>query len=165
MYTWNSVYLLKHPERDMPPLTASIFIAVYLLVYYVWDTSNSQKNNFRSVLNGSYKPRPWYIFPQLPWKIVEKPDFITTKAGSPLLCDGWFKYCRKINYTCDVLFALAWGVACGFEHILPYFYFCFFSGFIYHRALRDNERCTAKYGDDWNRYVEKVPYLLVPYVY
>ena len=106
-----------------------------------------------------------YIFPQLPWKIVEKPDFITTKAGSPLLCDGWFKYCRKINYTCDVLFALAWGVACGFEHILPYFYFCFFSGFIYHRALRDNERCTAKYGDDWNRYVEKVPYLLVPYVY
>ena len=60
MYTWNSVYLLKHPERDMPPLTASIFIAVYLLVYYVWDTSNSQKNNFRSVLNGSYKPRPWY---------------------------------------------------------------------------------------------------------
>jgi hypothetical protein len=68
-----------------------------LLAYYVWDTSNSQKNHFRSVLSGTYKARPWYVFPQLPWKVVASPDYITTEVGTPLLTDGWFKYARKVR--------------------------------------------------------------------
>lgn len=59
MYTWNSVYLLKHPERDVSRPFAIAVLALYLFVYYVWDTSNSQKNHFRAVLNGTYKPRGW----------------------------------------------------------------------------------------------------------
>jgi len=165
MYTYNSVYLLAHPERDISTTYAVVLFTLYLAAYYVWDTSNSQKNHFRSYLQGTYKPRPWYVFPQLPWKVVHSPDHIVTKAGTPLLTDGWFRYARKLNYTMDIFFALVWGLVCGVEHFLPYFYFVFFTSFIYHRALRDNERCVAKYGEDWERYVKKVPYLLVPYVF
>jgi protein-S-isoprenylcysteine O-methyltransferase Ste14 len=72
---------------------------------------------------------------------------------------------RQLNYTMDIYFALAWGLACGFTHFLPYFYCVFFTSMITHRAFRDNERCSAKYGADWERYKEKVPYLMIPYVY
>ena len=167
LYTWNCMYLLKHPAAAVPggPAAAAVLFVLYLCAYFVWDTANSQKNYFRLVLNGTYKPRPWYIFPQLPWKVVQKPAYIRTKAGTPLLVDGWWKYARKIHYTMDICFALCWGLVCGTTHFLPYFYFCFFTGFITHRASRDHERCAAKYGDDWRKYTQMVPYVLIPGVW
>ena len=86
-------------------------------------------------------------------------------GGSALLVDGWWKYARKIHYTMDICFALCWGLVCGTTHFLPYFYFCFFTGFITHRASRDHERCAAKYGDDWRKYTQMVPYVLIPGVW
>ena len=84
LYTWNCMYLLKHPAAAVPggAAAAAVLFVLYLCAYFVWDTANSQKNYFRLVLNGTYKkPRPWYIFPQLPWKVVQKPAYIRTKAG------------------------------------------------------------------------------------
>jgi protein-S-isoprenylcysteine O-methyltransferase Ste14 len=34
-----------------------------------------------------------------------------------------------------------------------------------HRVYRDGKRCSERYGADWKRYCQKVPYCLVPYVY
>ena len=30
------------------------------------------------------------------------------------------------------------------------------------RAFRDDNRCAAKYGADWDTYREKVPYKIIP---
>ena len=114
-------------------------------------------------LNGSYVKRR--TFPQLPWRTLENPRHLDTAAGSKLLIDGWWRYARKPNYTADALMALSWGLICGFEHLLPYFYLVFFVVMIAHRARRDIARCKRKYGADWDRYVAEVPYLFIPRVY
>jgi protein-S-isoprenylcysteine O-methyltransferase Ste14 len=37
--------------------------------------------------------------------------------------------------------------------------------FVHHpRAIRDDEICAEKYGDDWDEYKRRVPYWFVPYV-
>jgi len=36
---------------------------------------------------------------------------------------------------------------------------------IVHRAHRDQQRCAAKYGRDWERYTALVPYTFVPGIY
>ena len=58
--------------------------------------------------------------------------------------------------------ALCWGLICGFEVLLPYWYVCFFVPMIIHRAVRDDARCAEKYGADWDTYIRRVPYVFVP---
>lgn len=131
--------------------------------YYVWDTSQSQRNRFRMQIRGTFKPRK--TFPQLPWGTLKHPDYLQTKHGNLLLVDGWWRYARKIHYTADVMMALSWGLICGFKNYLPYFYVTFFMIMIAHRTFRDITRCKQKYGDDWKTYCKKVPYLFIPYLF
>jgi delta24(24(1))-sterol reductase len=53
----------------------------------------------------------------------------------------------------------------GFSHVLPYFYCFFFTCMILHRTTRDISRCEKKYGADWDRYKQEVPWLFIPYVF
>ncbi|KFZ23438.1 hypothetical protein V502_02073 [Pseudogymnoascus sp. VKM F-4520 (FW-2644)] len=134
----------------------------YLFVYWVWDTTNSQKNRFRAEETGKQVIRK--AFPQLPWQAVKNPRVIRTKDGHSILADGWYGQARKIHYTCDLFFALSWGLITGFSSPFPWFYPVFFAGMISHRALRDIQKCRAKYGDAWLEYEKLVPYLFIPYV-
>ena len=83
VYHWNRVAL------------ALLYIS-YLFVYWVWDTSNSQKNNYRQMERGSFTGRK--AFPQLPWRTIENPKTITSKAGDTLLVDGWCKHICRSHY-------------------------------------------------------------------
>jgi len=65
----------------------------------------------------------------------------------------------------DLTMSLCWGLICGFGSWVPFMYFAFFFTHLMHRAMRDMQRCAAKYGKDWDRYCEKVPYQFVPYVF
>lgn len=71
-------------------------------------------------------------------------------------------YARKIHYTCDLFFALSWGAITGFNSPFPWFYPVFFTCMIIHRAVRDIQRCRAKYGKAWEEYERQVPYLFIP---
>lgn len=164
VYCIQSFYIYKNTLKiQLSPMYMTFLFVTLAFAYYVWDTSQSQRNRFRMSKNGSYKPRN--TFPQLPWGTLEKPEYLTTKAGSELLIDGWWRYARKIHYTADIYMALSWGLACGFGSFIPYFYVVFFTSMIIHRALRDIDRCQRKYGNDWNIYCQKVPYLFIPYLF
>ncbi|KAI9836227.1 MAG: hypothetical protein M1819_001564 [Sarea resinae] len=164
-YCHCTIYLANHAPSvyhwNRIALTA-LFVS-YLFVYWVWDTTNSQKNKFRQEERGQLRHRK--TFPQLPWQHVKNPRTIKTSTGSSLLADGWYGYARKIHYTCDLFFALSWGAITGFASPFPWFYPFFFSVMIVHRAYRDDQRCEAKYGDAWREYKRQVPYLFVPYVF
>jgi delta24(24(1))-sterol reductase len=75
-YVWNKYAL------------AALFV-VYLFVYWVWDTTNSQKNRFRAQENGGIVTRK--AFPQLPWQTVKNPRIIRSEDGGTILADGWCK--------------------------------------------------------------------------
>ena len=45
------------------------------------------------------------------------------------------------------------------------FYFLYLSVLLLHRALRDADKCRAKYGKDYAKYAERVKYLVIPYVF
>jgi delta24(24(1))-sterol reductase len=163
VYCFNSMYIASRPPFEHS-IAYTVFCFVLLVgAYYVWDTAQSQRNRFRMQLNGSYVKRK--AFPQLPWGTLENPRYLDTQAGSKLLVDGWWRYARKIHYTADIAMALSWGLICGFEHFLPYLYVTFFVVMILHRAGRDIARCKKKYGEDWDRYCDEVPYLFIPYLF
>ena len=69
---------------------------------------------------------------------------------------------RKIHYTCDLYFALNWGLVTGFASPFPWFYPVFFACMIAHRARRDIRRCRQQYGEAWAEYERRVPYLFIP---
>ncbi|KAL4804822.1 ergosterol biosynthesis ERG4/ERG24 family-domain-containing protein [Aspergillus unguis] len=146
-YHWNRYFL------------AFLYVA-YLFVYWVWDTTNSQKNRYRQQERGTRVFRK--AFPQLPWQTLENPKTITAADGSKILVDGWYGKARKIHYTCDLYFALNWGLITGFNSPFPWFYPVFFACMISHRALRDIQRCRNKYGEAWTEYERRVPYLFIP---
>mmetsp|Transcript_3229 Transcript_3229/g.6651 ORF Transcript_3229/g.6651 Transcript_3229/m.6651 type:complete len:434 (+) Transcript_3229:792-2093(+) len=161
VYCFQSFYISKNSPQ-LSNLTTGIMIVVLLFAYYIWDTSQSQKNRFRMKLRGSYVPR--LTFPQLPWGTLENPSYLKTECGDLLLTDGWWKYARKCHYTADIVMASIWGLSCGFGGLLPYFYPVFFFGMITHRYTRDQERCRRKYGKDWEKYCSIVKYAFIPYV-
>lgn len=162
-YCHCTLYLANHhpSEYSWNPVVLGLFTIFYLFIYWIWDTTNSQKNRFRAEETGKEVTRK--TFPQLPWQIVKNPHVITTKDGKHrILADGWYGKARKIHYTCDAIFALSWGLICGFNSPFPWFYPIFFIGMITHRAMRDIQKCRAKYGEAWTQYEKEVPYLLIP---
>lgn len=166
LYSLQGLYiqtLLK--DRAYQPWQLILMFAILLVVYYIWDTANSQKNRFRMKRNGV----PDHIvrrrtFPQLYWGHIENPRTLKSDRGE-LFVDGWYAYCRKIHYTADIIMAFLWGAACGFDSFIPFFYVCFFVCHLVDRVRRDDCRCRKKYGELWERYVTLVPYKLVPGVY
>ncbi len=161
VYTFNSYYLLVNPSVSHSPAYVAALFVVLLGAYYVWDTSQSQKNRFRMQESGTYVERR--TFPQLPWGTLRNPRHLVTANGGTLLVDGWWQYARKIHYTADLVMAALWGLACGFGSALPYLYPVFFLLMIVHRGRRDEKRCSAKYGADWIRYKQVVPRKYVPF--
>ena len=95
-YGHATLFLVNHhPSEYRWPIAYNI--AVYALLlgsYYIWDTTNSQKNRFRQQLSGTPVLRK--TFPQLPWQTVTNPKILHTKAG-PLLADGWCMIPRTLQ--------------------------------------------------------------------
>lgn len=164
-YCYNTLYLAGRDPSEYELSTGyKVFLWILLTVaYYFFDTGNGQKNSFRQMMAGNLKKRK--AFPQLPYQVVENPSYIKCKNGSTLLTDGWFKYARKAHYTADFTQNLCWALITGFNSPLPYFYPTFFFIMILHRTWRDFEKCKQKYGDDWEEYKRRCPWVYFPYVF
>ncbi|KAJ3311950.1 hypothetical protein HDV04_003559 [Boothiomyces sp. JEL0838] len=148
-------YSLQARYLSMFPLELStqffVFIcALNLFGLYVFRSSNSEKNQFRTD-------------PSHP--AVAHLKYINTTRGTKLLASGWWGMARKINYTGDWLMAVSWCLPCGFDSVIPYFYAIYFLILLVHRAHRDDELCRKKYGKDWDVYCEKVPYTFIPGIF
>ncbi|KAK7687899.1 hypothetical protein QCA50_009118 [Cerrena zonata] len=164
-YIYSVVYMASnHPSKyEFSTPVYVLLFGTLLSAYYIWDTSMSQKSRFKMQTQGVFTYRK--TFPQLPGGTIENPKFIQTAHGNRLLIDGWWAWSRKPNYVADWTMSFTWGLCIGAATPIPYFYSVFFIVVLIHRCGRDFERCAVKYGKDWERYCEIVPYKFIPYVY
>lgn len=93
----------------------------------------------------------------------------TTEDGQErknlLLASGWWGVARHFHYVPELSLTLAWTIPAGFSAFLPWFYLFFLTILLVDRAGRDEKRCAAKYGEDWNRYREAVRWRMLPGVW
>ena len=157
-YCYSIVYMATHPPhtyRFSLPVIVGLY-ALLIFVHWVFDSSMAQKSRFRMQLQGTLQVR--YSFPQWPWSTLKDPRYLQTEHGNALLIDGWWQYLRKPNYSADWIQSLTWGLCAGTGSLIPYFYPLFFLAVLTHRCGRDFERCAKKYGKDWDKFCEIVPY-------
>ena len=103
----------------------------------------------------------------------KKPDLIfanyKTEWGeekqSLLLASGWWGISRHFHYLPELLGAFFWSLPAMSSYYMPYFYLTFLFLLLIDRSYRQEKRCAMKYGKDWDKYCESVPFRLIPFVY
>jgi 7-dehydrocholesterol reductase len=83
---------------------------------------------------------------------------------SILLASGWWGIARHFHYIPELTATFFWSAPALFTNFAPYFYVCFLAILLLDRAFRDDKRCARKYGQDWKKYCEIVPYKIIPFL-
>lgn len=93
-YCHSILYIATHhPDAYRWPLWFVVpLIMAYLGMYYIWDTTNSQKNQFRQEERGKADERK--TFPYFKYGKIHNPKTIQTQHGNKILVDGWCKCTR-----------------------------------------------------------------------
>ena len=88
-----------------------------------------------------------------------------TQKKSNLLVSGCWGQARHLNYVFELLAAAFWSLPGLGYGPWPLLYLFFLAGLLVHRVFRDEEKCSLKYAQDWNKYCQLVPYRMIPYVF
>ena len=158
IYTSPSMYLVLHPIHLSSFWALSFFClgALCIVVNYLADR---QRLRFRS-LGGNCK-----IWGKKPRALLAHYKTLPGKEKEALLLAcGWWGIARHFHYVPELAASFFWAVPALFTHFSPYFYLCFLTILLIDRAFRDDRRCARKYGDDWNKYCELVPYKMIPFI-
>uniref|UniRef100_A0A8C6IC30 7-dehydrocholesterol reductase n=4 Tax=Mus TaxID=862507 RepID=A0A8C6IC30_MUSSI len=159
LYTLQGLYLVYHPVQLSTPNALGILL-LGLVGYYIFRMTNHQKDLFRRT---DGRCLIWGKKPKAIECSYTSADGL--KHHSKLLVSGFWGVARHFNYTGDLMGSLAYCLACGGGHLLPYFYIIYMTILLTHRCLRDEHRCANKYGRDWERYTAAVPYRLLPGIF
>lgn len=159
MYTLQSAYLANNPVQLGTKVSAAI-LGVGLFGYIIFRWTNYQKDYFRRHLNKAtiWGKRAKYII----CKFMTKDE---QEHYSYLLLSGFWGWARHMNYTGDLILSLCYCLACGRNHVLPYFYFVYMTLLLISRCYRDEHRCSHKYGFYWQQYCREVKARLIPFIY
>ncbi|KAE9064574.1 hypothetical protein PF007_g29151 [Phytophthora fragariae] len=156
VYTSPAMYLVQNPISLGTPLALAIFTAGVLLVGINYD-ADRQRQGFRAAEG---KTNVWGRPAQF---IVARYETETgEKKQSLLLACGWWGLARHFHYVPEVLGALCWTLPALASSPAPYFYCVYLAILLTDRAYRDDARCAHKYRQDWKKYCERVPSLILP---
>lgn len=86
------------------------------------------------------------------------------KKQTILLASGWWGIARHFHYIPEITGTFFWSVPALFENFSPYFYVTFLTILLVDRAFRDDKRCFEKYGSNWKKYCQLVPYKIIPFI-
>ena len=155
IYSASTLYLVGHPNPLGAPLAGTLFVvgSGAILINYLADAQRQKVRRMHG------KVSIWGRTPVLIRARYRTPDGLKINL---LLASGWWGMARHFHYLPEWIGAFCWTLPALFDHALPYFYVAFLAVLLVHRAWRDDERCAAKYGEDWNAYRARVRYLIIP---
>jgi len=156
VYTSHTLYLVNHPNRLGLPLAALIFVfgTASIIINYLADRQ-------RQVVRAS--AGDCTIWGKKP--VLLRARYRTENGEDRenlLLASGWWGLSRHFHYIPEITGAFFWTVPALFENFLPYFYVSFLAILLVHRSVRDDRRCSTKYGKDWDAYRALVPHRILP---
>lgn len=159
IYTSPILYLVNHPNH-LGSLISSLLFSCGALSIFINYQADRQRQKLRMTAGNCtiWGKKPNYTIASF---ITEKGD----KKESMLLLSGWWGVSRHFHYIPELLGALCWTLPALFSNFLPYFYFVFLTILLFDRAHRDDKRCAAKYGKDWEAHCKKVRYKIIPFIY
>lgn len=158
IYTSPSMYLVLHPIQLslFSALAITLVGAASILINF---SADRQRQLVRAT-NGDCTI--WGKKPVTTRAIYQTADGETKE--NLLLASGWWGIARHFHYVPEILGALCWTLPALFMNVTPYFYVVFLTILLVDRAFRDDMRCSDKYGSDWEKYCQLVPYKIIPYV-
>ncbi|KAI9692284.1 MAG: erg24, C-14 sterol reductase [Bathelium mastoideum] len=190
-YSISARYLSVHPVQLGIPGIVGV-VSVQLAGYYIFRAANNEKNVFRTDPNDPRVAHLQYLETKSGSRLLTTGWWGRARHINYL--GDWlmsWAYCLPTGIagyvitksspvphltghaTADGILSGGLGVskkavpgdAMGWGMIFTYFYMLYFAILLIHRERRDEEKCKRKYGKDWEKYCEKVPYRIIPYVY
>ena len=138
---------LVHAESSIGPEAAVLLVILYVFGFWLFRGANQQKHRFRQDSTTKIWGRP------------------AETLDGRLLVSGFWGIGRHLNYTGEICIYFAFILTIGFESWVPYLLPIWLTALLWHRSWRDDRRCRAKYGELWDRYVERVRFSMIPYVH
>jgi 7-dehydrocholesterol reductase len=155
LYTSHTLYLVQHPYNFGTPMALFLFaigVAAVMVNYF----ADAQRVLVRRT---DGKCLIWGAPPKL-----IRATYTTSKGekhSSLLLASGWWGVSRHSHYIFELTAAFLW-CAPARDAPLAYAYFIFLTILLVDRSFRDDYRCAAKYGADWEKYKKLVPWKIIP---
>jgi Delta14-sterol reductase len=140
-------WYLIHDRSPLPAWQAAALIALYVFGFVLFRGANEQKHRFKADPSARIWGRP------------------AEAIGGKLLASGFWGVGRKLNYTGELCMYYAWSLLTGFDSVIPYLLPLWLTVFFPHRALRDEARCKAKYGELWTAYCKKAKFRMIPLLF
>jgi steroid 5-alpha reductase family enzyme len=181
LYSLQTKYLSTYPN-SLGWLGLSVVAAILVTGFSIFRLANMQKNTFRTNPNDSSVAHLTYIETRTGSKLITSGwwgiarhinyfgDWLqswpyslpTGMAGYVILsagadAEGSFKMQDGRE--------VVQGPAKGWGMVFTYFYIVYFAILLIHRDGRDDEKCSRKYGEDWEKYKRQVKYRIVPGIY
>jgi protein-S-isoprenylcysteine O-methyltransferase Ste14 len=141
----------RRPNPRVPMWLLTIAVLVFVSGWLLSRGANLQKFFF--------KTRPKRTF------LGFVPQTITDGKYT-LLCSGFWKVSRHINYLGEI--GMATGIALALGRLsdpFPWLYPLYYVALLLPRERDDDKRCAAKYGPLWDEYKQRVPSRIIPFIY
>ena len=140
------------PDPDVEVAFLVVALILFLLGWALSRGANMQKYHFK--VSPDKKFLGW-IEPQT-----------ITDGERRILCSGFWRVSRHINYLGEVLMAVGLTLALGYPWlVLPWLYPIYYLILLSTRERDDDRRCAEKYGELWDEYRTIVPWRIIPRIY
>lgn len=140
-------WTLLHQTTPMPRAGLVAVGALFTLGMWMFRGSNDQKHRFKADPEARIWGRP------------------AEAVGGRLLVSGWWGVGRHLNYTGEITVYVAIALTAGVRAVGPFLLPLWLTVLLCHRALRDERRCRAKYGELWQEYCARARFRMFPLIY